>query len=149
MQSVQLQVIVLVAAALGIGKAMEVSGAASYMANSILGTVGSHNPLVILTVLYILTMVLSEFLSNNATAAMMGSLAIATAAQLNVSPRPFLIAVTIAASCAFASPIGYQTNLMVLNAGGYKFTDYIKIGLPLNLLCLVIAVIIIPLAWTF
>ncbi|MGG2362441.1 SLC13 family permease, partial [Salmonella enterica] len=88
-------------------------------ANSILGTVGSTSPVVILAVIYTLTLILSEFLSNNATAAMMGSLAIATASQMNVSPRPFLIAVTVAASCAFASPIGYQTNLMVLNAGGY------------------------------
>ena len=149
LRSVELQVIVLVGAALGIGKALEVSGAASYIANSILGTVGSTNPVVILAVIYVLTVVLSEFLSNNATAAMMGSLALATAAQMNVNPRPFLIAVTIAASCAFASPIGYQTNLMVLNAGGYKFMDYVKVGLPLNFLCMIIAIIVIPLAWTF
>ena len=149
LRSVELQVIVLVGAALGLGKALEVSGAASYIANSILGTVGSTNPVVILAVIYVLTVVLSEFLSNNATAAMMGSLALATAAQMNVNPRPFLIAVTIAASCAFASPIGYQTNLMVLNAGGYKFMDYVKVGLPLNFLCMIIAIIVIPLAWTF
>lgn len=149
LRSVELQVIVLIGAALGIGKALEVSGAASFIANSILGTVGSTNPVVILAVIYILTVILSEFLSNNATAAMMGSLAIATATQMNVNPRPFLIAVTIAASCAFASPIGYQTNLMVLNAGGYKFMDYVKVGLPLNFLCMIIALIIIPLAWSF
>ena len=149
LQSVQLQVIVLVGAALGIGKALETSGAASFIANSILSGIGTSNPIVILAVIYFLTMVLSEFLSNNATAAMMGSLAIATAAQMNISARPFLIAVTIAASCAFASPIGYQTNLMVLNAGGYKFTDYIKIGLPLNFICMILAIIIIPLAWAF
>lgn len=147
--SIQLQVILLVAAALGIGKALETSGAAAFIANSILQGVGSTNPVVILAVMYVLTVVLSEFLSNNATAAMMGALAIATAAQMNVSPRPFLIAVTIAASCAFASPIGYQTNLMVLNAGGYKFMDFVKVGLPLNFICLIIAVIIIPLAWSF
>ncbi len=149
LRSIELQVILLVGAALGIGKALEVSGAASYIANSILGTVGSTNPVVILAVIYVLTVVLSEFLSNNATAAMMGSLALATAAQMNVNPRPFLIAVTIAASCAFASPIGYQTNLMVLNAGGYKFMDYVKVGLPLNFLCMIVALIVIPLAWTF
>lgn len=149
LQSIQLQVVLLVGAALGIGKALEVSGAASFIANSILGTVGTTNPVIILAVIYLLTVVLSEFLSNNATAAMMGSLAIATAAQMNVNPRPFLIAVTIAASCAFASPIGYQTNLMVLNAGGYKFMDYVKVGLPLNFLCMIIALIVIPLAWTF
>ena len=149
LQSIQLQVVLLVGAALGMGKALEISGAASYIANSILETVGSTNPVVILAVIYVLTVILSEFLSNNATAAMMGSLAFATAVQMNVSPRPFLIGVTIAASCAFASPIGYQTNLMVLNAGGYKFIDYVKVGLPLNFICLIIAMIVIPLAWAF
>lgn len=147
--SIQLQVVVLIGAALGIGKALEVSGAAIYIANSILGAVGSTNPVVILAVIYVLTVILSEFLSNNATAAMMGSLAIATASQMHVNARPFLIAVTIAASCAFASPIGYQTNLMVLNAGGYKFMDYVKVGLPLDVLCMIVALLIIPLAWAF
>lgn len=147
--SIQLQVVVLIGAALGIGKALEVSGAAIFIANSILDAVGSNNPVVILAVIYVLTVILSEFLSNNATAAMMGSLAIATASQMHVNPRPFLIAVTIAASCAFASPIGYQTNLMVLNAGGYKFMDYVKVGLPLDVLCMIVALLIIPLAWAF
>lgn len=147
--SIQLQVVVLIGAALGIGKALEVSGAAIFLANSILGAVGSNNPVIILAVIYLLTVILSEFLSNNATAAMMGSLAIATASQMHVNPRPFLIAVTIAASCAFASPIGYQTNLMVLNAGGYKFMDYVKVGLPLDVLCMIVALLIIPLAWSF
>lgn len=148
-QSIQIQVVVLIGAALGIGEALKSSGAAAYLATSILSTIGSSNPVVILAVIYMLTLILSEFLSNNATAAMMGSLAIATGTALNVSPRPFLIAVTVAASCAFASPIGYQTNLMVLNPGGYKFLDYVKVGLPLNLLCAIVAILIIPWAWSF
>src|SRR6185369_13128791 len=99
--------------------------------------------------LYILTVLLSELLSNNATAALMGSLAVATAAQREIDPRPLLIAVAIGSSCAFATPIGYQTNLMVLNPGGYRFKDYVKVGLPLNFLCGIIAILIIPRVWKF
>jgi di/tricarboxylate transporter len=67
--------------------------------------------------------------------------------QLNASPRPFLIAVAVAASCAFATPIGYQTNLMVMNPGGYRFVDYLRVGLPLNGLCFVVSMVVIPLVW--
>ena len=99
--------------------------------------------------IYLLTVLLSELLSNNATAALMGTLAIQAALQRGIDARPLLIAVAVASSCAFATPIGYQTNLMVLNPGGYRFADYMKVGLPLNLLCCVIALIIIPLVWKF
>jgi di/tricarboxylate transporter len=148
-RSIQLSVILLVGAALGIGEALESSGAADWLAKSLLSATQDASPVVVMTVIYILTVVLSEFLSNNATAAMMGSLAIAAASELKVEPRPFLIAVAIASSCAFATPIGYQTNLMVLNPGGYRFVDYLKVGLPLNVLCMIIAVILIPFFWSF
>jgi di/tricarboxylate transporter len=148
-RSIQLSVILLVGAALGIGEALETSGAAAWLAKGMLSATQGASPVVVMGVIYLLTMVLSEFLSNNATAAMMGSLAIAAASQLKVDPRPFLIAVAIASSCAFATPIGYQTNLMVLNPGGYRFSDYLKVGLPLNILCMIIAVILVPLFWSF
>jgi len=148
-RSIQLPIIILVGAALGIGEALKTSGAARLIAESMLHATGVTSPWAVLVVIYVLTMLLSELLSNNATAAMMGSLALALAAQMNVSPRPFLIAITIAASCAFASPIGYQTNLMVLNAGGYKFSDYVRVGVPLDVLCMIIACILIPLLWSF
>lgn len=148
-RSIQLPIMILVGAALGIGEALKSSGAAQWIAEGLLHTTGASSPWAVLVVIYLLTMLLSELLSNNATAAMMGSLALALATQMNVSPRPFLIAITISASCAFASPIGYQTNLMVLNAGGYKFMDYVKVGVPLDLLCMVIAVTLIPLFWAF
>ena len=148
-RTIELSVIVLVGAALGISKALETSGAAAWMAQGMLAIFRGAGPIVILAVIYFLTVVLSEFLSNNACAAMMGSLALATAAQLQVNPRPFLIAVAVASSCAFATPIGYQTNLMVLNAGGYRFSDYLKVGLPLNFLCMLVAVLLIPFFWSF
>jgi Trk K+ transport system NAD-binding subunit len=148
-RSVELSVLVLVAASLGLGKALESSGAAAWLAGGLLSACEGSSPVVVMAVIYILTVILSELLSNNATAALMGTLAIEAAVQRGISARPLLIAVAIAASCAFATPIGYQTNLMVLNPGGYKFSDYVKVGLPLNFICAVIAIIIIPLVWKF
>ncbi|MGQ0634180.1 MAG: SLC13 family permease [Planctomycetaceae bacterium] len=148
-RSVELSVLVLVAAALGIGKAMETSGAAKWLASGLLSACADSGPVVVMAVLYLMTVILSELLSNNATAALMGTLAVQAALQRQIDARPFLIAVAIASSCAFATPIGYQTNLMVLNPGGYRFADYLKVGLPLNVLCFVIAVIVIPLVWSF
>ena len=133
-RSIQLSVILLVGAALGISEALQSSGAATWLAQGLLAMCRNSSPMVVLAVIYVLTVILSEFLSNNATAAMMASLALATAAQLNLDPRPFLIAVAIASSCAFATPIGYQTNLMVYGPGGYRYMDYVRFGVPLSLL---------------
>lgn len=149
LRSIEISVLLLVASAMGISKALESSGAAELLATGLLTACQDSGPVVVMAVLYILTVILSELLSNNATAALMGSLAVATAAQQGINPRPLLIAVAIAASCAFATPIGYQTNLMVLNPGGYRFKDYVKVGLPLNIICAIIAIIVIPLVWSF
>jgi di/tricarboxylate transporter len=148
-RSVELSVLVLVAASLGLGKAMEASGAARWLASGLLAACEGSSPVTVMGAIYVLTVVLSELLSNNATAALMGTLAIEAAVQRGISARPLLIAVAIGASCAFATPIGYQTNLMVLNPGGYKFSDYVKVGLPLNFLCGFIAIVVIPLVWKF
>jgi di/tricarboxylate transporter len=148
-RSIDLSVLVLVAASLGIGKAMESSGAAQWLASGLLAACQNSGPVVVMAVIYILTVLLSELLSNNATAALMGTLAVQAALQRGIDARPLLIAVAVASSCAFATPIGYQTNLMVLNPGGYRFADYMKVGLPLNVLCCIIALIIIPLVWSF
>src|SRR5262249_42018845 len=145
----EISVLMLVAAALGIGKAMETSGAAEWLAGGLLGACRDSSPVTIMAVLYVLTVILSELLSNNATAALMGTLAVQTGAQRELDARPFLIAVAIASSCAFATPIGYQTNLMVLNPGGYRFADYVKVGLPLNFLCCIVALVLIPFFWHF
>lgn len=148
-RSIELSILVLIAASLGISRGLESSGTAAWLASGLLSACSGYGPIVVMATIYLLTMLLSELLTNNATAALMGSLALATARQMQVDPRPLLIAVAISASCAFATPIGYQTNLMVLNAGGYRFKDYVKVGLPLNLLCAVIAIIMIPLLWKF
>ncbi|MBA7544313.1 hypothetical protein ES705_36665 [subsurface metagenome] len=96
-----------------------------------------------------MTTVFTEIITNNAAAALIFPIAFSAASQMGVSPRPLFIAIAIAASASFATPIGYQTNLIVQGAGGYKFSDYFKVGLPLNLLFFIASIIIIPFFWSF
>jgi di/tricarboxylate transporter len=146
-RSMDLSVIVLVASALGIGKAMRASHADRWFANGLLALFQDSHPVVLLAAIYLLTMLLSELLSNNATAALVSTLAIEVAELRGLNARPFLIAIAVAASCAFATPIGYQTHLMVLNPGGYRFRDFIRVGVPLDLVCFAVAMIVIPMVW--
>jgi len=148
MRSMDLSVLVLVASALGVSRALDSSGAAEWLAGQLLTIVQPYGPLAILAAIVLLTGLLTELLSNNACAALMGTLAIATARATGLDPRPLLIAVAVTSSYGFATPIGYQTNLMVLNPGGYKFSDYLKIGIPLDLICWILTVILIPCFWS-
>ena len=139
---------------LGMGLAMEETGASLWLAESLTGTVTgivapNWQPYIMLACVYLLTNLLTESLSNNAAAVLMATLAIGIAESLGVSVRPFLFAVAIAASSSFATPIGYQTNTYVHGAGGYRFSDFTKAGLPLNLLCFAISIFLIPLIWEF
>jgi di/tricarboxylate transporter len=109
----------------------------------------SAKPLFLLGGVYLVTMVLTEVLSNNAVAALMIPIAIGIAKEAGFDPRGLIIAVTIAASCAFATPIGYQTNTYVYGIGGYRFSDFLKVGLPLNFICFAVAMLIIPWIWPF
>lgn len=143
------QTLITIAAAFGMGKALESSGAAHAIAEVVVRSVGVLGPIAVLAAVYFLTMVFTEVLSNNAAAALMFPFAIATAQQMNVSPRPFAMCIMFAATLAFATPFGYQTNLMVYGPGGYRFTDFTRIGLPLNILMWILAVILIPLIWPF
>jgi di/tricarboxylate transporter len=102
-----------------------------------------------LACIYLVTMVLTEVLSNNAVAALMTPIAMGIAAASGIDPRPFVIAVCFAASAAFATPIGYQTNTYVYGIGGYRFKDFVKIGVPLNLICFIVAIYVIPRVWPF
>jgi di/tricarboxylate transporter len=137
-----------IAAAFGMERAMQKTGTASLIAHTFLGLAGD-NPWAALAVVYGVTMLLTELLTNNAAAALMFPIAIATAASLGVQPLPFAIVVMLAASYGFATPIGYQTNLMVYGPGGYRFADYLRIGIPLDLLMGLTAVLITPLVWPF
>ena len=145
--SIDLSVLVLIGGAISLGKAMESTGAAVLMADSIVSTLGNYGPQVVLSALYLLTVVFTELMSNNAAAVLMVPLAISTAIGLGVDPRPFAIAVAFAGSASFATPIGYQTNTLVYGPGGYRFLDYTRVGLPLNLMLWVLATFLIPHWW--
>lgn len=146
--ALDLQVLVTIAAALGLGKAIENSGAAKYLADLLVDAVGP-NPYVLLVVLYVMGLVFTEMLSNAAVVAMLFPICIKVALAAQMSPRPLLIGVTLAASLSFLTPLGYQTNLMVMGPGGYRPSDFFRVGWPLTLLVTVTALVAIPFAWPF
>jgi len=152
--SVQWNLLFIIYGMLGMGMAMEETGASLWLANNLIGAVTGSvapewQPYVMLACVYLLTNVLTESLSNNAAAVLMATIAIGIAETLDVSMRPFLFTVAIAASASFATPIGYQTNTYVYGAGGYRFSDFTKAGLPLNIICFITSVCLIPLIWEF
>ena len=147
-RSINWEVLLAIAAAFSLGKALEKTGAASQLAEGAISLAGD-SPIAALAVIYLATVVITELITNNAAAALMFPFALATADKLNVSYMPFVITVMMAASAGFATPIGYQTNLMVYGPGGYKFSDYVKVGVPLDLLVGVVTVAIAPLAFPF
>ncbi len=142
--SIDWRVIVLLAGVLPLGIALQNSGGADWVALHALGLLGDDSPVVTLAVIYLLTALMTEVMSNNAAAVLVVPISIAAAAALGVDAKPFLVAVAFAASTSFATPVGYQTNTMVYAAGGYRFADFPKIGVPLNLLFWIMAIILIP-----
>lgn len=148
LRSIEWSVLLVIAAALGISEAMQVTGAAEAISNSFIGIAG-NNPWVVLAVVYGITTLLTETITNNAAAALMFPIALSVAQNLEVSFMPFVISIMIGASASFSTPIGYQTNLMVYGPGGYKFTDFARIGIPLNLLFWAMTVAIAPLVYPF
>ena len=143
------RILFLIFGMLGLSMGMSATGTAELMVQQIVGLVGGFGPLAILAAVYVLTNALTEMVSNNAVAVLVGPIVIALALQLGYDPRPFIIGVMFAASASFATPIGYQTNTFVYSAGGYKFTDFLRVGLPLNLLYAAMAVGVIPLFFPF
>ncbi|KAA3592870.1 MAG: TRAP transporter large permease subunit [Candidatus Scalindua sp. AMX11] len=148
-EAIDWKVIVLLGGILPLGLAMEQSGAALWLANTVLNPFLNLGPLAMLAVLYIITAILTETMSNNAAAIILAPIGMSVATTLNVDPRPFLVAITFAASTSFATPIGYQTNTMIYSPGGYRFTDYTRVGTPLNLIFWGLSVFLIPLLWPF
>ena len=139
---------------LALGQAMDSTGTSLLIAETMIGLVQSFTPehlqnVIMLAFIYIITSVFTEFLSNNAAVALMVPIALGIAATLGVDARPFVIGSCIAASASFATPIGYQTNTYIYGVGGYKFSDFTRIGLPLNLICFTITVSIVPFFWKF
>ncbi len=147
-RSVDWSVLVVIGAMLGVGNGLEQTGAAAAIAGTVLSVAGTH-PWAALAAIYLVTMLLTEVVTNNAAAALVFPIAQATAEKLGVSFIPFIMAIMMAASASFATPIGYQTNLMVYGPGGYQFTDFLRIGIPMNLVMGVSAVLVTPLVWPF
>jgi di/tricarboxylate transporter len=147
-RNVDWQLLLVIGAALGVGKAMEVSGAAATIVGAF-QSIGGSNPWVALAVIYLLTMVFTEIMTNNAAAALMFPIAVATANAMGVNEMPFVVSIAIAASCGFATPIGYQTNLMVYGPGGYRFTDYLRFGGLLNLVVAAVTITLAPIVFGF
>jgi di/tricarboxylate transporter len=147
--SIDWRILFMIFGMLGLSMGMEETGTARLIVQSVVGAVGGYGPLAILAVVYVLTSILTEMVSNNAVAVLIGPIAISLAVQLGYDPRPFIMAVMFAASASFATPIGYQTNTFVYGAGGYKFRDFLIVGLPLNIIFAVVAVIIIPFFYPF
>jgi di/tricarboxylate transporter len=143
------QVLILIAGMVVLGIAMEQSRLAAEASDLLIRTVNGLSPLGALTVLYLITMVLTELLSNATVAVLVTPVAVALAQSLGVSPRPFLVAVMMAASAAFATPFGYQTNVIVYQMGGYRYTDFVKVGLPLNLLTAAVGIATISVLFPF
>jgi len=152
--SVDWQVLLMLYGLLGLGMAMQNTGTAVWLARGLVNfaehLVAPENlPIVLLWSVFLLTLLLTEVLSNNATAVMMIPIVVTLAGELDVSARPFIMAVTVAASTAFALPMGYQTHMMVYGPGGYRFVDFLKVGIPLNIICWIVSCLLIPVVWPF
>lgn len=145
-RAVDLQVLLVIAAAFGISLALQKSGAAGMLADSLIGMAGD-DPWLTLALVFLVTSLFTNVITNKAAAALMSPIAVAAASRLDVSLLPFAIVIIKAASASFATPIGYQTNLKVMGPSGYRFTDYLRIGVPLTLLTCLLTVLIVPWIW--
>jgi len=148
-KAIEWEVLFLIYGMLGVGLAMEKTGGAEWIAMGVVGVMDHLGPLAILAAIYLLASILTELVTNNAVAILMTPIAISIAGSMEVDPRPFLVAIMFGASASFITPIGYQTNTYVYGAGGYKFGDFMKIGIPLNLILWGTAVLLIPRFWPF
>jgi len=141
--------VVMIAAMIPMGIALQKTGTAQMVANSLVNSLGSISPVALLGGIFLLTTTFSQVINNSATAVLMSPIALLAATSLNLSPEPFMIAVAISASTAFLTPVGTTTNAMVMTAGGYKFMDYVKFGGPLLLLFFIVSLILVPIIWPF
>ena len=148
-KAIDWKVVFMLAGILSLGTALEKTGAASFLAGGLINTVGVWGPRAVLTVFFGLTFVSTNFMSNNATAALLTPIAIVTAQNMGIDPKPLILTVAFASSMSFMTPMSYQTNAMIYAPGNYKFKDYLKVGTPLNILLWIIASLLIPYFYPF
>lgn len=148
-RSIDWQVILLLAGIMPLGLALEKTGLAADLAEGMVDLLGSWGPTAVLAGFYVLTVLLTAGISNNATALLIAPIALSAAVGMGVDPRPFLVVVTLAASACFLTPVGYQTNAMIYGPGAYRFSDYARVGLPLTVLLLAVTVLLVPIFWPF
>ena len=153
-ESIDWQVLIMLYGLLGLGMALQNTHTAEWLAHGLVDiaehcATPEHLPIVLLWAVFLLTLLLTEVLSNNATAVMMVPIVVTLARELQVDPRPFIMGVTVASSTAFALPMGYQTHMMIYGPGGYRFTDFLRVGIPLNVICWITSCTLIPLIWPF
>ncbi|MGM7700958.1 SLC13 family permease [Pseudalkalibacillus sp. Hm43] len=146
-EAIKWDVLLVIGGAFGIAEAMMKSGAAEYLTMGIIGLMPYYSPLILLMLTYLITNILTELITNNAAAVIMFPIAMSLVHEFSLNAEPFAIAIAIAASASFSTPIGYQTNLLVYGSGQYRFIDFVKVGTPLNLIGLLISIIIIPIIW--
>lgn len=148
-KAISWDLLITIACSFGISKAMQNSGLADGIAHTAIDFARNWGPIGVLICIYLMTNIFTEVITNNAAAAISFPIAMAAANQMGVDPKPFFVAICIAASMSFSTPIGYQTNLIVQGIGNYKFKDFVKVGLPLNVIIFLIAITLIPLFWKF
>ena len=148
-RAVEMDTLIVIAASFGIGAALENSGVAAALGSSIVEGFRGSGPLVVLLAVVLATVALTELITNNAAAVLMFPIAMAAANEIGADPRPFAIAMAVAASASFLTPIGYQTNTMVYGPGGYRFSDYFRLGLPLTAVVIVTIALFVPIFWPF
>lgn len=148
-KAISWDLLITIACSFGISKALQNSGTADWIAHAAINFAKSWGPIGVLASIYLLTNIFTEVITNNAAAAISFPIAMAAAHQMGVDPKPFFVAICIAASASFSTPIGYQTNLIVQGIGNYRFKDFVKVGLPLNILIFIVSMLLIPLFWNF
>lgn len=148
-RSINWKAIFLIAGMLPMGIAMEQTGAAQFLANGMVGLIGGLGPLAVLAGFFILAALTSQFMPNPAVAVLLAPIALSTAGDLGISPYPIMMAVAVSASAAFLSPVGHSANVLVMGPGGYRFSDYLKVGIPLTLVVMLVVLLVMPIFWPF
>jgi di/tricarboxylate transporter len=146
-QAIDMSLVFLLAGSLALGVALEKTGITGLLARALMGLSGITGPFIVLVGFLVVSVIVSELMSNSGTVALLGPMALSTAAQMDINPMSLLAAVTFGASAAFAMPIGYQTSMMIYGPGGYRFKDFIRIGLVLDLILAILALWLIPHFW--